>query len=204
MALNIVWYEHTKNFWSCYVNFSLQFLTCFFCLLFYRCFGQPLTQKQRSLCWPFMFWLKQMPMKRHMEMTLGLKRWRSTAARRSLRLSTESVNQDSPGIGQWKSQVSFFKFSAIFKSNLHFHSLQLPVPMYDTSLGFEYDGTSQYADEDSIFLNKIAGLSRMPNHFRRNRRGIVDECCRKSCSLTELSAYCPNPPKKVRARKQSN
>ncbi|XP_054259506.1 uncharacterized protein K02A2.6-like [Macrosteles quadrilineatus] len=29
--------------------------------------------------------------------------------------------------------------------------------------------------------------------FRRRRRGVYDECCRKSCTVTELSSYCGLP-----------
>lgn len=30
--------------------------------------------------------------------------------------------------------------------------------------------------------------------FTRNRRGIVDECCKKACTIWELSSYCQKSP----------
>lgn len=40
----------------------------------------------------------------------------------------------------------------------------------------------------NLFSNEIPIL--FPTQFRRQRRGIIEECCRKSCSFKELLAYC--------------
>ncbi|CAD7088273.1 unnamed protein product [Hermetia illucens] len=57
---------------------------------------------------------------------------------------------------------------------------------------------SDYYDDDAYnfdsfdtmpFLNKLYAGVISPN-VRRIRQGIVNECCKKPCSLTELSAYC--------------
>ncbi|XP_055707860.1 LIRP-like [Phlebotomus papatasi] len=40
-------------------------------------------------------------------------------------------------------------------------------------------------------LSRILSNSMRPGQFRRFRReGIIEECCRKSCTLTELKRYC--------------
>lgn len=41
---------------------------------------------------------------------------------------------------------------------------------------------------DNVVSNDIPLL--FPSQFRRSRRGIADECCKKACSITELSQYC--------------
>ncbi|XP_063695473.1 bombyxin B-1 homolog [Culicoides brevitarsis] len=43
--------------------------------------------------------------------------------------------------------------------------------------------------ENSPFLNKIAAAALPQSGFRRIRRGVSD-CCRKSCSMSELMSYC--------------
>lgn len=43
------------------------------------------------------------------------------------------------------------------------------------------------------FLSKIS--SALIPQYHRIRRGVYDECCRKSCSMSELQSYCnPNGP----------
>ncbi|XP_059620044.1 LIRP-like isoform X2 [Phlebotomus argentipes] len=40
-------------------------------------------------------------------------------------------------------------------------------------------------------LSRMMSNSMRPGQFRRFRRqGIIDECCRKSCSMSELRGYC--------------
>uniref|UniRef100_A0A336MJK3 CSON000926 protein n=1 Tax=Culicoides sonorensis TaxID=179676 RepID=A0A336MJK3_CULSO len=45
-------------------------------------------------------------------------------------------------------------------------------------------------DYNSPFMRKIAAAAFTPTSFRRIRRGIHDECCRKPCSINELKSYC--------------
>ncbi|KAL5288932.1 ins.2 family protein [Megaselia abdita] len=40
--------------------------------------------------------------------------------------------------------------------------------------------------DDKIFTNKGSLLSK----YRRRRNGIVNECCRKQCSINTLLSYC--------------
>lgn len=42
---------------------------------------------------------------------------------------------------------------------------------------------------DYPFVSRIQGTE-IKSPFRRFRRGIVDECCLKSCSNDELRSYC--------------
>ncbi|XP_055689823.1 LIRP-like isoform X2 [Lutzomyia longipalpis] len=40
-------------------------------------------------------------------------------------------------------------------------------------------------------ISRLMGNSMRPAMFRRFRRqGIIDECCRKSCTYSELKGYC--------------
>lgn len=43
---------------------------------------------------------------------------------------------------------------------------------------------------NSPFMKKLAAAALSPTSFRRIRRGIHDECCRKSCTMNELTSYC--------------
>ncbi|CAG9856896.1 unnamed protein product [Phyllotreta striolata] len=61
---------------------------------------------------------------------------------------------------------------------------------------FNYDldymnGVSDSFDDDSSypFIGKSYGLSLLPNKERR-RAGIVEECCEKGCTRSELGQYC--------------
>lgn len=42
--------------------------------------------------------------------------------------------------------------------------------------------------DNNVISNDIPLL--FPSQLRRSRRGIADECCKKACSITELSQYC--------------
>ncbi|XP_046394215.1 LIRP-like [Ischnura elegans] len=60
------------------------------------------------------------------------------------------------------------------------------------------DEGSDYRDievEDIVapaypFQPKSRATALKPKSFRRAKRGIHDECCRKSCTLNEIASYC--------------
>ncbi|XP_044255143.1 LIRP-like [Tribolium madens] len=58
---------------------------------------------------------------------------------------------------------------------------------YDEYFPNESDDENQI---DFPFLQKESVNSFLPIRFRRTRVGIVDECCRKPCTLKHLSLYC--------------
>ncbi|XP_066999137.1 LIRP isoform X2 [Anabrus simplex] len=40
------------------------------------------------------------------------------------------------------------------------------------------------------FSSRVNSAQLVSGSFRRQTRGVYDECCRKSCTLKELSSYC--------------
>ena len=55
----------------------------------------------------------------------------------------------------------------------------------------EDDGSEDYLLEPKGALNMFEeSESSGGDSFPRNRRGIVDECCRKACTIRQLSSYC--------------
>ena len=53
-------------------------------------------------------------------------------------------------------------------------------------------------DPEQLFLDPESALNifgdrttdESESQFHRKRRGIVDECCRKACTIKELYSYC--------------
>lgn len=44
------------------------------------------------------------------------------------------------------------------------------------------------------FRSRSRAMAIMPGFFRRQARGVADECCSKPCTVDELSSYCgPRP-----------
>lgn len=43
------------------------------------------------------------------------------------------------------------------------------------------------------FVTRITGTELKPVQFRRFRRGVIEECCRNTCTIQELKGYCNNP-----------
>ncbi|XP_044736019.1 LIRP-like [Chrysoperla carnea] len=74
------------------------------------------------------------------------------------------------------------------------------VPVYKKSDSTEYE--YQEDDDNSIgtvdfdikpvfpFRSKMNAEAMYPRIFRRPRRSIIDECCRKPCTIDELRQYC--------------
>jgi hypothetical protein len=50
-------------------------------------------------------------------------------------------------------------------------------------------GRNDYIIEPKRALSLLNGDS-SGNNFNRNRRGIVEECCKKPCTIKELYTYC--------------
>jgi insulin len=40
------------------------------------------------------------------------------------------------------------------------------------------------------FRSRSNGATIVPRSFRRQTRGVYDECCRKSCTVQEIASYC--------------
>lgn len=58
------------------------------------------------------------------------------------------------------------------------------------------EDNNQYDDDTLNPVNQYnlldtEKMKTLPGQFRRVRRGIVEECCKKPCSLETLSLYCP-------------
>lgn len=55
-----------------------------------------------------------------------------------------------------------------------------------------------YEDEvsnDALLMDEyVSNLPRLMSYFAnaRRRRGITEECCRKSCTLKQLVGFCPD------------
>lgn len=49
---------------------------------------------------------------------------------------------------------------------------------------------SHYKIEDTQFSNDIPFMYSSQGNGRR-RRGIIEECCRRACYISELIRYCP-------------
>ena len=55
------------------------------------------------------------------------------------------------------------------------------------------EDSQELSDEETpyqIFRYHYVRLPGPDDHYRRERRGITDECCRKSCSWATLLSYC--------------
>ncbi|XP_054159733.1 LIRP-like [Oppia nitens] len=67
----------------------------------------------------------------------------------------------------------------------------------DNDEDYKSDTADDVILDNRYFLSKKSALDMfgsnggtIDNGFNRNRRGIVDECCRKACSIMELISYC--------------
>ncbi|KAJ3657681.1 hypothetical protein Zmor_009468 [Zophobas morio] len=60
---------------------------------------------------------------------------------------------------------------------------------YDEYNEFFPSETDEDTQFDFPFLQKGAANSLLPMRFRKSK-GIVDECCRKPCTLKHLELYC--------------
>ncbi|XP_063227914.1 LIRP-like isoform X2 [Bacillus rossius redtenbacheri] len=49
------------------------------------------------------------------------------------------------------------------------------------------------AGDLSLQQQQQQARSVIPGAFRRLKRGLVDECCAKSCSIDEMRSYCAPP-----------
>ncbi|XP_024084204.1 LIRP-like [Cimex lectularius] len=67
--------------------------------------------------------------------------------------------------------------------------------MFKKSYNFEDDRMNVFLEgeetDDLIPINsKENALSMFSKNYFRNKKGVYDECCRKSCSISELTSYC--------------
>ncbi|XP_054263844.1 bombyxin A-3 homolog [Macrosteles quadrilineatus] len=44
------------------------------------------------------------------------------------------------------------------------------------------------------FRSRAKAFAVIPEYFRRQTRGVADECCSKPCTIDELSSYCGQRP----------
>lgn len=50
---------------------------------------------------------------------------------------------------------------------------------------------SRFKIDDAHYSNDIPFMFPSQGNRGRRRRGIVDECCRRACYISELIRYCP-------------
>ncbi|CAG2114215.1 unnamed protein product [Medioppia subpectinata] len=70
-----------------------------------------------------------------------------------------------------------------------------PLPIHSFRLSQTHENNSGPEDENIEGSKYSLSLSNAHNnnhnkYFHRMLRGVVDECCRRSCSITQLSQYC--------------
>lgn len=62
------------------------------------------------------------------------------------------------------------------------------VNQYDDEMK---NSDSYYKDENLLGPSDMEKLSFHPVQFRRVRRGIIEECCKRPCTISTLADYCP-------------